>query len=43
MMTDPPKSHDSPDPLCKVCNKTLKEHSFKQQQECSEKIHGKKP
>jgi len=38
MMTDPPKSDDSPDPLCKICNKPLKEHTFEQQKECSKKI-----
>ena len=41
MMTEPPKSDGSPDPLCKICNRPLKDHDFKQQQECSKKILGK--
>ena len=40
MMTEPPKSDGSPDPLCKICNRPLKAHDFKQQQECSKKILG---
>ena len=40
MMTEPPKSDGSPDPLCKICNRPLKDQDFKQQQECSKKILG---
>ena len=37
-MNEPPKSHDSQDPLCKICHKPLREHSFQEQQACAEKI-----
>ena len=43
MMAKPPDHEGSPDPLCKICHKPLKEHSFKQQQECSKRIHEKDP
>ena len=37
-MNAPPKSGGTPDPLCKICHKPLREHSFTQQQECAKKI-----
>ena len=37
-MNKPPKPHDSQDPLCKICRKPLREHSFAEQQDCAKKI-----
>jgi len=37
-MNTPPKPGSSQDPLCKICHKPLKEHSFEEQQECAKKI-----
>ena len=32
------KPGSPPDPLCRICHKPLREHSFGQQQECAKKI-----
>ena len=37
-MNDPPKPGSPQDPLCKICHKPLRAHSFQEQQECAEKI-----
>ena len=37
-MNTPPKSGSPQDPLCKICHKSLREHSFAEQQECEKKI-----
>ena len=42
-MNEPPKSHDSQDPLCKICHKLLREHSFAEQQDCAKKIRDGNP
>ena len=38
MNKPPPKPGSPQDPLCKICHKPLREHSFTQQQECAKKI-----
>ena len=38
MMTKPPNSGSPQDPLCKICHKPLRKHSFEEQQECAKKI-----
>jgi len=35
------KPGSPPDPLCRICHKPLREHSFEQQQECAKKIREK--
>ena len=37
-MNEPPKHGNTPNPLCKICHKPLREHSFQEQQECAKKI-----
>ena len=37
-MNEPPKRGNPQDPLCKICHKLLREHSFAEQQECAKKI-----
>ena len=32
------KPGSPPDPLCRICHKPLREHSFEQQQECAKNI-----
>ena len=38
MMTEPPPTSESEGPVCKICHKPLKAHTFQQQQECSKKL-----
>ena len=38
MNEQPPKPGSPQDPLCKICHKPLREHSFQEQQDCAEKI-----
>ena len=40
LMNEPPKHGSPQDPLCKVCHKPLREHSFQEQKDCAEKIRG---
>ena len=37
-MNEPPKSNNPQDPLCKICHKPLRGHSFAEQQDCAKKI-----
>ena len=37
-MNEPPKPGSTQDPLCKICHKPLREHSYQEQQKCAEKI-----
>jgi hypothetical protein len=37
-MSDPPRPEKSGEPLCKICGKPVREHSFQEQQKCAEKL-----
>jgi hypothetical protein len=37
-MSDPPRPEKSGEPLCKICGKPVRGHSFQEQQKCAEKL-----